>query len=61
MIADKLEKRLGEQYLPNNVTVPERTQGLIEAWEGYCKGREFDKELIRKSLQFFVEAKNKAD
>ena len=37
------------------------TLDLIEAWEGYCKGREFDDELIRESLLFLLDDKKKAD
>ena len=47
-IADKLIRKIDRP----NFSPLESDLNLIEAWEGYCKGRVFDKDLIRKSLQY---------
>lgn len=47
-IADKLIRKIDRP----NFSPLESELNLIEAWEGYCKGRVFDKDLIRKSHQY---------
>ena len=52
-IADKLIRKIDRP----NFSPLESDLNLIEAWEGYCKGREFDEDLIKKSLEYLLEDK----
>lgn len=52
-IADSLAKRIDKP----NFFLLENQLNLIEAWEGYCKGREFDDALIMQSLEDMAEDK----
>ena len=53
LIADQLARRFDNE----RVTILDDTLELIEAWEGYCKGLEFDQGLIMKSLQYEMDDK----
>ena len=52
-IADKLIRKIDRP----NFSPLESDLNLIEAWEGYCKGRVFDQGLIIKSLQYEIDGK----
>lgn len=64
-VCEKLDRliadQLGRRFDNERITILDDTLELIEAWEGYCKGREFDEALIKKSLEYFLEDKNADD